>query len=420
MREDEIKSIPPSGKPVISSRLPKAFSQPKHLTTKKSNEHQDSSAVDEFKKVKKLLSPLKRTSPKASAFRKVLNKLASFPVVTEKSLSMINIDFLSQSVIKLEEMITLSIIKSSCGASTVRKSLHAPTFKIYATKEISLNTLSTRKKILGMLKSWQKVQKHARYLVEVFSSFWNSPEGCVTLVMEYMPGNSLEKLCDSIGAIPEKILKSISKRILTALSFFHKKVGAYGCIRMNNIMFDSQGKSKLGIGFYSKEDEINNFEQDIFSFGTCMIGASLGSPDWIPEIAHKTCCLLHSISETEGVPYLSRFSVDYKDFLCRATNYKSRATINELISHPWITSSDAAGIDVTMQELLEISFIGNKELGINVDRQLVALIESLRVVLTGRDDTKPTSPSVVKELALELGLDTLFVYNKVLEIFKTR
>ena len=286
MKEEETtKSNHPSGKTIISSRLPKAFSQPKHLNTKKDHDHQDISDANEFKKVKKLLSPLKKSSPKTSAFRRVINKLACFPQATEKNSSIISMDMLFQSSIKLEEMITLSILKSSCNSGTVRKSLHAPTFKLYATKEIPVNTLATRKRLLETLKSWQKIQHSARYLVEISSSFWNSPEGCVTIVMEYMAGNSLAKLCDCVGAIPEKILRGITKRILMALAYYHKRVGAHGSVNMNHIMFDREGKCKLGIGlvtkFSSKEEEASTLDigEDINSFGNCLISASLGCSD---------------------------------------------------------------------------------------------------------------------------------------------
>ena len=153
MKEEDIKSNPPAGKPMISNRLPKAFSQPKHLTHKKSHDHQDISAANEFKNIKKLLSPLKQSSPKSSAFRKVIKKLRCFPQMPEKNSSNMYIEMLVQSTIKLEEMITLSLIKSSCSSGTIRKSLHAPTLKIFATKEIPVNTLGTRTKLLETLKS---------------------------------------------------------------------------------------------------------------------------------------------------------------------------------------------------------------------------------------------------------------------------
>lgn len=249
--KEEDKPFLPSGKPVISNRLPKAFSQPKHLTNKKSQDHQDSKAMNEFKNIKKLLSPLKIQSPKGTAFRRVIHKLACFPDISEKTLNM-NFDVLVQSSIKIEEMITLSIIKSFCGFGTVRKSLHAPTFKLYATKEISVNTLPVRRKLLDVVKSWQRVQTRSKHFVEVYSSFWNSPEGCVTIVMKYMNGDSLFKLCDTIGAVPEKVLRQVSKSILNALYYYHKNIGPHGSVTRSHILFTKDGACKLGIGLSNK------------------------------------------------------------------------------------------------------------------------------------------------------------------------
>ena len=143
MKEDEVKNNS-SGKPIISNRLPKAFSQHKHLTNKKNVDLQFVSAVGEFKKVKKLLSPLKNDSPDPSEFRKIINKLAKFPEIPEKA-QPTKADLIYP--LKFEELITISIVKSSCSTGTVRKSLHAPTLKLYATKEISINTMATRKRI---------------------------------------------------------------------------------------------------------------------------------------------------------------------------------------------------------------------------------------------------------------------------------
>jgi hypothetical protein len=95
MKEEDSRLAVPVGKPIISSRLPKAFSRPKHLTHKKIHDHQDLTAVNEFKNVKKLLSPLKQSSPKSSALRKVINKLACFPKMNNNTPSNnIHIDML--------------------------------------------------------------------------------------------------------------------------------------------------------------------------------------------------------------------------------------------------------------------------------------------------------------------------------------
>lgn len=416
--EETLKANPPSGKPIISSRLPKAFSQPKHLNLKNKTDSQDAKAANEFKKVKKLLSPLKKSSPKNSAFRRVIHKLSCFPQITEKISSQITIELLSQSTLKLDEMMTLSILKSSCSTGTVRKSLHAPTFMLYASKEIPVNTLSTRTKLLETLKSWQKIQHSAKYLVEVNSTFWNSPEGCVTVIMEYMPGQSLEKLCETVGALSERVLKRIAKRVLSALHYYHLKVGPHGAVDMSHLLLDRTGKCKLAVGLSAKlSGKEENIFNDIYSFGRCLLSASLGNSEWLTDLESNQCCLFHSAQAAQGIPYLNRLSNSFKDFLCCATQYERKTTASNLISHKWITSEETTGSDVNIRELLEMISHGGKEYQINVNTQLQVIIESLKVILTESEASRPKSSEVLKDLAIEIGINPQLLYEKVLEIF---
>lgn len=420
MSQEDAKLTAPTGRPIISSRLPKAFSQPKHLTTKKSQDHQELSLVSEFKKVKKLLSPLKNTSHKSSAFRQVINKLSKFPQLSDTPQSIIQSDFLSQSIVRIEEMITLSVIKSSCSSGTVRKILHAPSFKIFATKEIPINTVATRKNVLNTLKTWQSVQSSARYLVEVSSSFWNTPEGCVTLVTEYMAGDSLGRLCENVGAINERSLKSIARRVLTGLSYYHKKVGPHGAVNLNHILFDRQGKSKLSIGINLKEKgQEKTVKDDICGFGNTLLAAALGSFEWISDVPQVFCCSLHSAMKVAEIPYLDRFSGKFQDFLCKASSFEGKTEVNELLSHQWIIDNESDGPDVSLKELLCLSVAGAKDWVVNNDKQIEVLMENLQVVLSGRNDVKSIPASQVKEVALEIGVKAEVLQDKVAVIFKT-
>ena len=420
MSQEDIKITAPAGRPIISSRLPKAFSQPKHLTTKKSQDHQELSLVSEFKKVKKLLSPLKNTSHKPGAFRQVINKLSKFPQLSDTPQSIIKGDFLSQSIVRIEEMITLSVIKSSCSSGTVRKVLHAPSFRIFATKEIPINTVATRKNVLNALKAWQSVQSSARHLVEVSSSFWNTPEGCVTLVTEYMAGDSLGRLCENVGAINERSLKSIARRVLTGLSYYHKKVGPHGAVNMNHILFDRQGKSKLSIGINLKEKgQDKTVKEDICGFGNTLLAAALGSFEWISEVPQVSCCLLHSAMKVGEIPYLARLSGKFQDFLCKASSFEGKTDVNELLSHQWIVDNESEGPDVSLKELLCLSVAGAKDWVVNNDKQIEVLMENLQVVLSGRDDIKSIPVNQVKEVALEIGVKAEVLQEKFAVIFKT-
>ncbi|OMJ70965.1 hypothetical protein SteCoe_30939 [Stentor coeruleus] len=427
MKEEESKFAVPLGKIMISSRLPKAFSQPKHLTNKKLQEHhQELSAANEFKNVKKLLSPLKQSSSKHSAFNKAINKLAFFPkLLNSTPNNSIQTDMLVQSIVRLDEMITISILKSSCRSGIVKKSLHGPSLHLYASKEVPVSTFVIRQKLLEIIKSWQNNQKTSRHWMEVNSSFWNSPEGCVTIVMEYMAGDSLLRLCESIGSIPEKVLRDTTKKILLGLSIHHKKIGPHGGIDLSQIMFSRTGKAKLGLGLTSRlnlKDEGNkktfSTAEDVFDLGATLLAASLGGSEWANECLNLggECCLLHSALICTEIPYLPRFSRFYCDFLCAATQYneEKRAKVNDLIQHEWLKNDDFTGVDVGIKDLLGMSVSNNdRENILNVERQLSMISESLEVIFAGYSEQKVYNSENFKELALEFGVSVDFLQEKL-------
>jgi hypothetical protein len=405
------------GKPMISNRLPKAFSQPKHLNQKKFQEHhQELSAVNEFKNVKKLLSPLKQQSSKNSALSRALNKLSFFPSISLNTPSHnLQIDLLLQTDLKLNEMLTLSILKASCRSGIVKKSLHAPSLKLYASKEVPVSTFTTRQKLLDSIRAWQGIQSQARYLVEIYSSFWNTPEGCVTIVQEYMAKDSLARLCEIIGAVPEKVLKSISRRVLSALGLHHRKIGPHGGVDLHHVMFTRYGKAKLGLALTGKlglRDDNNgkknsSLNEDVFDFGVTLLAAALGSAEWAQECLslEGDCCVVHSALKNKEIPYIQAFSAKFLGFLCSATRFKEeeRASVNNLIKDEWLKSDECVGAEVCVQDLLCLRVISaGKENVFNVERHLAMVLESLHVVLSVANFNP--DQEAVKELASEFGV----------------
>lgn len=53
--------------------------------------------------------------------------------------------------------------------------------------------------------------------VKVLGTYWNSPEGCVSIVMEHSNGGSLQNLIESVGTIPEGTLKNIAGEVLLGI-----------------------------------------------------------------------------------------------------------------------------------------------------------------------------------------------------------
>ena len=200
---------------------------------------------------------------------------------------------------------------------------------------------------------------------------------------------------------------------------------------MNQIMFSRQGKAKLGLGLSSRlslkeespEKKPVSIEEDIFDFGVTLISASIGGSDWMTDCGSLggECCLLHSCMICSELPYVHRFSAEFCDFLCKATrrSKENRASVNDLLSHPWIKSEESVGANVSIQELLGMSFnMGGRENYENSDKQISMIVESLQVVLNGCNDLKSFSSANIKELGMELGISAEELNERLKNVFE--
>lgn len=94
--------------------------------------------------------------------------------------------------------------------------LHVPTFTIYCVKEIPIPSRDARSQLKKRIIEWEQalaISKASQYMTSIHGTHWNTPEGCVSLIMEYMNGGSLLNLCESVGAIPENILLEVAQSI---------------------------------------------------------------------------------------------------------------------------------------------------------------------------------------------------------------
>ena len=143
-------------------------------------------------------------------------------------------------------MITLAVFKS--GSGTVKKMLHAGSLRIYTLKEVPI----ANREIRQMLKDWiGKWEQHCSQesFIRVNASFWNSPEGCVSVVTDYAASGSLHNLVLSVGALPENILKQLAKQVLRAVDYLHERNVTHNNICCSQVLFDRKGKVKIGPGF---------------------------------------------------------------------------------------------------------------------------------------------------------------------------
>lgn len=79
------------------------------------------------------------------------------------------------------------------------------------------------------------------------------PEGCASIVTDYMNAGSIEDLFDSIGALPESAMKEVTQGVIKALKDVHGKSKCnYGQLYPSNILLNTKCQLKLNIGVTSK------------------------------------------------------------------------------------------------------------------------------------------------------------------------
>lgn len=93
--------------------------------------------------------------------------------------------------IKLEEFVTVEIIKRSQNTGAVKKMLHVPTMKLYVIKEEPIANKESRNTIIEWVgqwqsKIWQSGSDSFSYnpFVKVQSTFWY-PQGFASILCEY-------------------------------------------------------------------------------------------------------------------------------------------------------------------------------------------------------------------------------------------
>jgi len=88
--------------------------------------------------------------------------------------------------------------------------LHIPSITIYSVLEILILN-SNWQELKETIENWKLKQAKSSHFLKIHQTFWNSPEGHLSIVIDHMNGGSLRKLSEFIGNIPEKLLQDIAK-----------------------------------------------------------------------------------------------------------------------------------------------------------------------------------------------------------------
>jgi serine/threonine protein kinase len=276
-----------------------------------------------------------------------------------------------------QEMLKLCVLGR--GASgIVYKSLHLPTMRIVAVKNIPVYETEKRHQMVKELKALYKnlvpitgdgsttARGGTKYgpcpqIVSFHDAFMNPEEGNISIILEYMDGGSLQDIVDTGGCAQESVLANVSYRVLVALKFIHDKHQLHRDIKPSNLLINHNGEVKVsdfgivremestvakantfvGTLTYMSPERISgeeySYASDIWSFGLSILAVAIGKYPMNTEGGYWG--LLHNLRD-EPSPKLpeDEFSPEFCEFidltLCK--DPKERWDCESLLNHPFL------------------------------------------------------------------------------------
>jgi len=143
--------------------------------------------------------------------------------------------------------------------------LHAVTGELLAVKQVETpapgaNTQSDNRKksMIEALKREIGLLRDLRHPNIVQYLGCSSSADYLNIFLEYVPGGSVQTMLNSYGALPEPLVRSFVRQILTGLSYLHNRDIIHRDIKGANILVDNKGTIKISDFGISKKLEASN------------------------------------------------------------------------------------------------------------------------------------------------------------------
>lgn len=266
----------------------------------------------------------------------------------------------------LSELVELDTLGQG-ACSVVRRALHLPSCKLVALKRVSVFDKEKRKQLVKELEVLTTL--NSPYLVTFHGATYQ--DGVTTLILEYMNRNSLSEIVRVYGPLNELMLMRVAVQAVRALALLHQNKKIHRDIKPGNLLINHAAEVKLsdfgilaaldstsdlattfiGTTMYMSPERIENVAygppSDIWSLGLTLYCLAVGQNPYhhaINEGAAGYWGLVKMIRESEApnIPSSLPFSPYCRDFIsqCVQKNPESRATAQQLLSHPWLMHGD--------------------------------------------------------------------------------
>ncbi|KAI8366571.1 kinase-like domain-containing protein [Blakeslea trispora] len=197
------------------------------------------------------------------------------------------------------------------------------------------------------------------------------------LFMEYVNGGQLLDYIIAHGKLKEKQARRFARQILSALDYCHRNSIVHRDLKIENILISQSGNIKIidfglsnlfsprstlatfcGSLYFAAPELLNakNYtgpEVDIWSFGVVLYVLVCGK---VP-FDDQNMPALHEKIKRGVVDYPSHLSTDCKSVLSRmlVTNPAHRATVSEIIIHPWMNKGYDSPVENYLPERMPLS-----------------------------------------------------------------
>jgi hypothetical protein len=216
-------------------------------------------------------------------------------------------------------------------------------------------------------------------------------------------------------------------------------------------LYDGNSAFKLHRMPNQDNTKVSQFKRDVFGLGSLLLVSALGGLDIVDtqeiERIEGGCCLLHKEEEKSqegkkgciqiaGYFTSKRYSQEFLDFLCKCLRFseEGRATVGELLNHSWLVGKPTLRTaNVSLQELIQISnqwrqVVPLLECQGPAEKQLERVCEAMAAVLPCCENFETIIKEFMerrgdeemgRELALDLGLETKDVWEKLLAVIQS-
>lgn len=351
--------------------------------------------------------------------------------------SMLQRTSLINSKLRLEELITISIKRSNKGMSNFKKMLHVPGIQLYGLKEVPIKSPEMRKNLKEWISVWQSLfQDSGNGLVKVLGTFWNCPEGNLSILMELMNAGSLQGLLENVGGLHEGVICRVARRIIEGMKIIHENGRYYeGTLTTEQILLDRDANVKISLGLstnleantvnsqnshafwlqntifnqnLTKETVRKAQNNDLYNIGLICLMAAVGdsgllgySDEEVEKINKETtsltkkgyCCILHSektiVNRKIGLLEILEkrgLSQEFIGFLCHALrfNWQERGNLGSLLDRLKSCHKTQKDEPLNLRELIKVGLFwenhheNDEKTGIKF---LEKILESMKVVM---------------------------------------